>query len=227
MSFTLTHAAFGATSWPDSPRRRHASRRPILARLLRAIELRIDVEHAPDTLESELQTLYDRLYQPGDCLHGIAATPSALPGLVVRYREADGEYYFYVEDTVRRCLAGYTVFNRLVELDRRADRHLRAPHSKYAPPYQRRGLASAIYRSYLDAGHCLITGARQSPGAHALWEALARNYERGYVDLRSKTLCYLGPEVSEPVLSDLHTRMVLLGRGWTIAALGAATGMAL
>lgn len=224
MSSTLAHAAFGAVAWPESPRRRHASR-PALARLLRAIELRIDVEHAPDTLEAELQTLYDRLYQPGDCLYDIAATPSALPGLVVRYREADGEYYFYVEDTVRRCLAGYTVFNRLVELDRRADRHLRAPHSKYASPYQRQGLASAIYRSYLDAGHCLITGARQSAGAHALWEALARNYERGYVDLRSKTLCYLGPEVPESVLSDLHTRMVLLGRGWTIPALASATGM--
>lgn len=224
MSSMLTPAAIGAASWQDAPRRRLPSR-PALARLLRAIELRIDVEHAPDALEAELQALYDRLYLPGDCLHGIAATPSALPGLVLRYREADGEYYFYVEDTVRRRLAGYTVLNRLVELDRRADRHLRAPHSKFAPPYQRRGLASAIYRSYLDAGHCLITGARQSPGAHALWEALAHNYERGYVDLRSKTLCYLGPEVCEPVLSELHTRMVLLGRGWTIPALAFATGM--
>ncbi|WP_456281297.1 N-acetyltransferase [Cupriavidus sp. JZ107] len=220
----LAHAAFGAVAWRGSPRRLHASR-PALARLLRAIELRIDVEHAPDTLEAELQALYDRLYQPGDCLHDIAATPSALPGLVVRYREADGEYYFYVEDTVRRCLAGYTVFNRLVELDRRADRHLRAPHSKFAPPYQRRGLASAIYRSYLDAGHCLITGARQSPGAHALWHALAADYERGYVELRDKALRYLGSDVTEPVLDKLHTRMVLLGRGWTMAALAEATGM--
>lgn len=224
MSFLLAHAAAGPASWPDSPRQRHTSR-PTLARLLRAIELRIDVDHAPDALEAELQTLYDRLYQPGDCLHGIAATPSALPGLVVRFREADGEYYFYVEDTVRRLLAGYTVFNRLVELDRRADRHLRAPHSKFAPPYQRRGLASAIYRRYLDAGHCLITGARQSLGAHALWHALAADYERGYVELRDKALRDLGPQVSETVRDDLHTRMVLLGRGWTMAALGAATGM--
>lgn len=224
MSSMLTPAAIGAASWHDAPRRRLPSR-PALARLLRAIELRIDVEHAPDALEAELQALYDRLYLPGDCLHGIAATPSAQPGLVLRYREADGEYYFYVEDTVRRRLAGYTVFNRLVELDRRADRHLRAPHSKFAPPYQRRGLASAIYRSYLDAGHCLITGARQSPGAHALWHALAADYERGYVELRDKALRYLGSDVTEPVLEDLHTRMVLLGRGWTMAALAEATGM--
>ena len=90
----------------------------------------------------------------------------------MRYREADGEWYVYVEDLQRRRLAGYTVFNRLVELDRRADRHLRAPHSRYDTPYQRRGLASAVYRWALQEGWCLVSGARQSPGAHALWHQL-------------------------------------------------------
>ncbi|SFC43987.1 hypothetical protein SAMN05216344_11765 [Polaromonas sp. OV174] len=122
-------------------------------------------------------------------------------------------------------LAGYTVFNRLVELERRADRYLRAPHSKYDPAYQRRGLATAVYRWGLDAGLCLMTGARQSPGAHALWHALARRYELGYVDLRSKTLRYLGPQVRPQVLDDLHTRMILLGQGWTMDGFCAAAGM--
>jgi len=34
-------------------------------------------------------------------------------------------------DVAARRLAGTTVFNRLVELNRRADRHLRSPHSRY------------------------------------------------------------------------------------------------
>jgi GNAT superfamily N-acetyltransferase len=68
------------------------------------------------------------------------------------FREADGELYVYIEDVRRDRLVGYTVFNRLVELSREADRHIRAPHSQYDPAYQRRGLASAVYRWALDQG---------------------------------------------------------------------------
>ncbi|MGT2437014.1 hypothetical protein ACU4GH_15395 [Bradyrhizobium betae] len=39
----------------------------------------------------------------------------------------------------------------------------------------------------LDAGLCLMSGARQSPGANALWHALSRHYALGYADLRCKT----------------------------------------
>lgn len=191
----------------------------------RTTELRIDVSDRPDELHAELDALYGRLHTPGDRLHGIPAIRTDWPELVLRWREADGEYYVYVEDLSRRRLAGYTVFNRLIELDRRADRHLRAPHSKYDAAYQRRGLASAVYRWGLDAGLCLITGARQSPGANALWHALSRRYELGYVDLRDKTLRYLGRDVSAQVRDDLHTRMILLGRGWSMEAFAATTGM--
>ena len=52
--------------------------------------------------------------------------------------------------------------------------------------------------------------------AHRLWLGLARDYELGYVDLRRKRLSYLGRAVDAAVLGDLHTRMVLLGRGWTL-----------
>jgi len=55
------------------------------------------------------------------------------------WREADWEFYLYVEDLPRKCMAGHTVFKRMVELDRRADRHVRVPHSKYQSQYQRRG----------------------------------------------------------------------------------------
>lgn len=191
----------------------------------RAVELRIDVDRDEDRIDAELQALYERLHRPGDALHGIAGVPMDDPRFVLRHREADGEYYVYVEDLRRRRLAGSTVFNRLVELDRRADRHLRAPHSRYAADYRRRGLATAIYRWGLDAGLCLLTGARQSPAAHGLWRKLAASYPLYYVDLRHKRLTLLGRQVPAQTLDALHTRMLLLGRGWTVDALAQAAGM--
>ncbi|WBY04057.1 N-acetyltransferase [Ramlibacter tataouinensis] len=188
-------------------------------------DLRIDVDLRPEDLEGELDNLYRRLRTPGDAMFGSATAPINLPGLMFRTREADGETYVYVEDVVHARLAGYTVFNRLVELNRRADRHLRAPHSRYSPDYQRRGIATAVYEWGLGGGLCLISGARQSAGAHGLWRALARRRELIYVDVRDKALRCLGSEVDDAVLDELHTRMVMLGNGWTLEGLCAATGM--
>jgi hypothetical protein len=187
--------------------------------------LRIDVEQKPEDLLAELDTLYGRLHRPGDALCGLATLDIDYPGLVFRYRVADGEHYVYAEDSLRRRLAGYTVFNRLVELDRQADRHLRAPHSKYAPGYQRRGIARAVYRWWLDGGRGLITGARQSTGAHALWTSLARHYGLIYVDLRGKVLRYLGTDIHAQVLDRLHTRMILLPQGMDTGMLAELAGL--
>jgi len=190
--------------------------------------MRIDVVHRAADLERELDQLYRRMHTPGHRLHGmaqVALAPAGCSGLVFRHREADGEHYVYAEDLQRRRLAGYTVFNRLVELGRRADRHLRAPHSKYADGYQRRGIASAVYRWWLQGGNCLISGARQSAGAHALWHALARERTLLYVAVQDKAL-YRQPHSAAPWLSDdFHTRMVLLGAGWDAQRLEACAGM--
>lgn len=191
------------------------------------MELRIDVQLPPSELERELDALNRRLNKPGDILYDLPCIDINLPDLAFRYREADEEYYIYVEDMKNRRLAGYTVFNRLIELNRRQDKYLRATHSKYAPAYQRRGIASAIYRWWLDAGNCLISGARQSTGAHALWHSLNKHYDLIYVDLRDKTLRYLGCEVSNQIREDLHTRMILLGKNWDLSGLAERTGMAI
>ena len=193
--------------------------------LARILELRIDVSLSPGEVERELDTLHDRIRQPGDKLHDMPVVPTALPGVRLRYREADGEYYVYVEDTRYGRIAGYTVFNRLIEVSRRTDRVVRAPHTKLGPAYQRCGLATSIYGWALDGGLCPISGARQSAGANALWGTLARRHTRGYVDLRDKSMTYLGESVSETVQADLHTRMILLGQGWTLSSFADATGM--
>lgn len=188
-------------------------------------ELRIDVNHSPEEVDKELDAIHNRMNRPMDRLHGLPEVKTDIPGIVLRYREADGEYYVYVVDVRRGRLAGYTVFNRLIEVGRRADPYVRAPHSKYAAPYQGMGLATAVYRWALDAGLCILSGARQSVGAHRLWMGLARDYVLGFVDLRSKQLTYLGSEVSPSVRDDLHTRMILLGKGWRLDDYMRMTGM--
>ena len=187
--------------------------------LARVMALRIDVQLPLSELKRELEALYRRLNQPGDILYDLPCLPIDFPDLVFRYREADGEHYIYVEDLRHGCLAGYTVFNRLIELNRRQDKHLRATHSKYAPAYQRKGIATAIYRWWLDGGNCLITGARQSSAAHDLWKSLSKHYQLIYVDVRSKSIRYLGEEVSAGVCEDLHTRMIMLAKNMRLAEL--------
>ena len=200
---------------------------PRLPRWLgRPQELRIDVPSPSATPQpDELESLYSRLHRRRGALFGASVVELPLPGLRVYCREADGELYLYVEDVQARCLAGYTVFNRLVEVNRRADALVRAPHSKYAEPYQRRGIATALYRWALGRSLCLLSGARQSPAAHALWHKLTRNHRLCHVAVHHKTLYHLGPEVSPDVLDDLHTRMLLLGKGWDLERFTSATQM--
>ena len=183
--------------------------------------LRIDVQRPDESIESELDTLDRRLHTAADPLAACTARPGPRPGLVWRHREADGEHYVYVEDTARGCLAGYTVFNRLIEVDRRTDPHVRAPHSRYAPAYQRRGIATAVYEWGLGQGLCLVSGARQSAGAHALWLALGRRFQLGYVALRQRRMHYLGAEPAPALRDDLNTRLILLGGDWSLERLQA------
>jgi hypothetical protein len=188
-------------------------------RRVRPAELRVDVDPGKAPPAGTLAPVQERMRAMGPRLRdvpGLALAP-AHHFLRARLREADGELYVYIEDLRSDRLVGYTVFNRLVELDRRADRHIRAPHSQYDTAWQRCGLASAVYRWALGRGICLMSGARQSPGAHALWQRLAREHEAGFADVRGKRLAYLGREVPAATLAELHTRMFLLGQGWTLA----------
>jgi len=191
----------------------------------RPLELRVDVDPSATNRGDPLTHVYERIQTPGDQLHDLPSFGLRDPHLKVHVREVDGERYAYVEDTLRRCLAGCTVFNRLVEVDRRADRHLRSPHSRYLPQYQRQGIATAVYDWALASGICLMTGARQSAGAHALWRNLARRYESGFAELRNKKLTYLGVDMSPGDLERLETRMFLLPAKCSLPEFCAAVGM--
>lgn len=178
--------------------------------------MRIDVQVPTADVEAELERIELRLQAAGRPLRSMATLDLWMPGLVFRHREADGEHFVYAEEAASGRLAGCTVFNRLVELDRRADRVLRSPHSKYGRRHQRRGIASAVYGWALGKGICLLSGPRQSPGANALWHSLAKAHPLGYVSLEDKVLRYLGEEAGEDRSGDLRTRMVLRAPGWDL-----------
>lgn len=178
--------------------------------------MRIDVDLPAHLLDLGLRRLQRRLRTPGDSLYGLPTRRSGMPDFMLRDREADGEYFVYVEHAPLDRLAGAVVFNRLLELNPHAERWVRSPHSRIAPAYRRRGLATAVYRDVLAQGICLVSGPRQSPGAHALWHALGRQHTLGYVVLRDGVMRWLGADVDAEVKEDFHTRMALLGQGWDI-----------
>lgn len=91
--------------------------------------------------------------------------------------------------------------------------------------YQRRGIATAVYEWALGTGICLVTGARQSPGAHALWRNLALRYESGFAELRNKKLTYLGRDIEPGDLDRLETRMFLLPAKCSLTQFSASVGM--
>jgi hypothetical protein len=177
------------------------------------MELRVDVQLGPGEVDDELKSLHARLERSGLLKNGTGIIKTQIPDLIFRHREADGEHYIYVEDMARGCLAGYTVFNRLVEVNRRLDRFVRAPHSKYAGEYQRRGIATAVYEWALGQGFCLISGARQSQGANALWQSLAMRHRLEYIEIRDKRINFLGSQVDQVTRDNLQTRMLMLGSG--------------
>lgn len=180
------------------------------------MELRVDVQLGPGAVDDELQSLQARLARSGLLDNATEILQNQFPGLRFCHREADGEHYVYVQDVARGCLAGYTVFNRLIEVNRRVDRFVRAPHSKYAADYQRRGIATAVYEWALGQGVCLISGARQSPGAHALWRSLAMGHQLEYIEVRDKNITFLATPVDQATRDSLQTRMLLLGKGWDV-----------
>jgi GNAT superfamily N-acetyltransferase len=187
--------------------------------------MRIDVQLCPDAITRELRALHARFSRAGDCLYDLPAIAVPDSEFALRHRAADGEFYVYVEDLRVGRLAGYTIFNRLPEVGRRADRYLRAPHSRYDARYQRRGIATMLYRWALDAGWCLLSGARQSSGAAALWTTLSAGYPHGYVELGRGSLHLLGETVEPHVHDALTTRRLMFGRGWDAATLATAAGM--
>ena len=175
--------------------------------------MRVDVDLDHRNMEAELAALYGRLRLRGDAMQPVPAFAPRAPELVFHCREIDGEFHVYAEDPARNVLAGCTVFNRVFELDAEVGRFVRSPHSRYAPAYQRKGVASAVYQWALQAGMSLVSGPRQSVGAYRLWEALGRSWELLVVSLEGRTLRAIAEGAERQALEVFDTRMMLVGTG--------------
>ncbi len=176
-------------------------------------ELRIDVHLPEDRIESELEALGRRsaVWRPqSEALPHLPGLPLQLQAMA---RWAGGEHFVYVMNVLTRRVVAYVTLNRLSDVGRPAGHHFRAPHTKVSESHRRRGIASGIYRWWLDGGQCLMTGARQSPAARGLWLAMSRHYPMTYVWLENKRLYPLGDTPSAAVMDRLNVRAVLLGRG--------------
>jgi len=175
-------------------------------------ELRIDVRLDEPGLEGELDALRSRMPSI-DGLVDESELYSLPPEFTVLARQADGEYFIYVFDRLHDRLAAYVTLSRLIEVNRRADRHVRSPHAKVARAYRRRGIVSAVYRRWLESGVCLMSGARQSAAAHALWVSLSGTYRMAYVRLDNKKVILLDEPVLPEQIGHLNVRAVLAGEG--------------
>lgn len=179
-------------------------------------DLRIDVHLPDERIESELAALYRRraVWQPQcDELPGLPGLP---PDLRVMVRLAGGEHVAYVVHVLTGRVVACVTLSHLRDVGRPASHHFRAPHTKVAVSHRRRGIASGVYRWWLDGGQSLMTGARQSPAARGLWLAMSRHYPLSYVWLENKRLYPLGNAPTAADLDRLNVRAVLLGRGTTL-----------
>ncbi|MDT4865606.1 hypothetical protein FQZ97_1004170 [compost metagenome] len=70
-----------------------------------------------------------------------------------------------------------------------------------------------MYEWALGQGFCLISGARQSQGANALWQSLAMRHRLEYIEIRDKRINFLGSQVDQVTRDNLQTRMLMLGSG--------------
>jgi hypothetical protein len=75
----------------------------------RPVELRVDVDSSQTDRDESLATVYDRIHSPGDRLHGLPVSGLRDPHLRIRTKEADGEFYAYVEHMRHRCLVEWTI----------------------------------------------------------------------------------------------------------------------
>lgn len=179
-------------------------------------ELRVDVHLPEDRIESELEALNRRIDVWRPRCEELVRPPGLPPHLRVLIRVGGGEHFVYVLNVLTQRVVACVTLNHLSDVGRPASHHFRAPHTKVSVHHRRRGIASAIYRWWLDSGQSLMTGARQSPAARGLWLAMARHYPLTYVWLENKCVYPLDETPPAAVLDRLNVRAVLLGRGQSL-----------
>ena len=84
------------------------------------------------------------------------------------------------------------------------------PHTTLAEAYQNQGIASAIYRWFLDDGNSFVSWDAQTKGGNILWRSLARFYP---VFMLNMTPWGDKVAIMDRPRNKWNTRMLMLGKG--------------
>lgn len=175
--------------------------------------MRFDVRLRNEDIEQELAAMQERLERGPHPLSGLPPFELSFPGIEFRVRRVGHAQRVYALDAATGRLVGYSVFDILPEGARRYRGSVRSVHSRYAAPYQGRGIASAVYLRVLQQGYALVSGARQSRAAYALRRSLGRRLSFEIVRVGADAIEPLAISENDARFHDLDVRLRLrMGR---------------
>lgn len=104
------------------------------------------------------------------------------------------------------------------------------PHARFLPKAQGKGYASSVYTWALSSGMCFISAGEQSTGANMLWLKLGKVWP--WFLIREEFLSHgvfsyegRGEHLTRKQLNEEETRLVLLGKGWTLEKFASAISL--
>lgn len=171
--------------------------------------MRFDVRVSNAEIERELADLQARMERGRHALSSLPKLDLHFRGIEFRVRRIGREQRVFALDIHSGRLVGYSVFDILPEGARRFRGSVRSVHSRYAAPYQGRGIASAVYTRVLSEGFVLVSAARQSRAAHALWQSLGRRMRLEVVSVSADAIEPLQISECDRRFSDLDVRLRL------------------
>lgn len=174
--------------------------------------MRFDVRVHNEDIERELADMQARMERGRHALSSLPRFDLHFHGMEFRVRRIAHEQRVFAIDSGNGRLVGYSVFDILPEGARRYRGSVRSVHSRYAAPYQGRGIASAVYARVLSQGFVLVSGARQSRAAYALWKSLGRRMRFEIVRVSADAIEPLAISENDARFSDLDVRLRLGGR---------------
>lgn len=96
---------------------------------------------------------------------------------------------------------------------------LLTPHATFSEAAQGKGYASSIYTWALSQGLCFLSSGTQSKAANVLWSKLGRTHPWFLVAKKlNQPLAFMGDGAGIPrhTLNSYDTRLVMLGKGWSV-----------
>lgn len=171
--------------------------------------MRFDVRITNEQIEQELTALQARMAHGRHALMKLPVLDMQFPDIEFRVRKIAREQRVYAIDTRCQRLIGYSVFDILPEGSRKLHGTVRSVHSRYAMDYQGRGIATALYTKVLSDGFVLVSGARQSRAAYALWKSLGRRMKFNIVRISPQAIEPLPISERDDRFQDLDVRLQL------------------